>query len=872
MFRIAITWLVLSLLGNTDANGETTVSPAFVEQPPALFVDSRNGSDLNSGFSSLEALQTLASAIGLAEAHQQFYLAKGSYWRESFDLSDINSPKVDVYGEGEPPIIDGSDVVTGWSRVGATNIHEASFTFEEGGRWVVYEDGVMLKRIVDPYYPPALTQAQLEALCDATPGSFVDGVGGVDGTPMVGSGQIQIHASTSDDPETNGKVYSISRRTYCIVARDNAVIRGVQTMRAISNNGSIDLVNTLNGRIEQCLALDGTKHSIGFGSGHAKDSITIRNDRATHYDQSNTPFVAYLNDGTGSSALIERCGVVGPGNGVDIFSHGAPNPLDTFTARQLWFIDNSDMYAGGASYLTGCYYRNVLNIPSETGELSMVMANLNMDAAVSGLGIYGGVRMTNCAIKVQSRGDGSSGNNSEVFRIRGATGPQIISHCAFYMEEPRPQLINNTSWFANFDSTQDLTFEFCVVVNGVNLMQMAPDGSYTGDFNVFMANNKWSPSDTVIFQHPSGYKNTLASWQAATGQDTYSVYLDFNDQESGNPNAFWLGVANNENDGPNDGDFRINPLARVYDSSNVVHIGTFADGTTPITDAGPQQHWDWNLRTGSAGPPERWPYVPDTLAKAKEYVSAPEAWDFYPVQTPDITVSVEASEIADGETYDLGSVSVGGSESVTFAIRNIGHLDLILFGDPKVVVTGPDAEMVRVLTDPASPVGALTGITTFDVQFLPTRPGPVHAALAIANNSPDKSNFHISLAGYGVIPISDWRQIYFGSPENTGIGSDLYDHDKDGIPNLIEYAFGLNPILDSAGELPQWQINDDNFVMKFTEPDGMTGITYGAEWSSNMAQDGWQPIANSGMKPLHIFSVPAGIGDRLFLRVKVTIP
>ncbi|MCX6865187.1 MAG: hypothetical protein NTV46_03020, partial [Verrucomicrobia bacterium] len=62
----------------------------------------------------------------------------------------------------------------------------------------------------------------------------------------------------------------------------------------------------------------------------------------------------------------------------------------------------------------------------------------------------------------------------------------------------------------------------------------------------------------------------------------------------------------------------------------------------------------------------------------------------------------------------------------------------------------------------------------------------------------------------------------------------------------------------------------DNLVMRFTQPAGVTGITYGAEWSKTLLPDSWTDIPDTGSGTEHIFSVPAATAPRLFMRLKVT--
>ncbi len=120
--------------------------------------------------------------------------------------------------------------------------------------------------------------------------------------------------------------------------------------------------------------------------------------------------------------------------------------------------------------------------------------------------------------------------------------------------------------------------------------------------------------------------------------------------------------------------------------------------------------------------------------------------------------------------------------------------------------------------------------------------------------------------------LQTWRQTWFGSPDNSGDGADLNDYDKDGLPNLIEFAFGLNPKQNSAGLLPRPQRSGPNFVITFTQPPGVSGITYGAEWSETLLPGSWTAVADTGTSPQHTFSVPIGTKTKLYMRLKVTSP
>ena len=119
-------------------------------------------------------------------------------------------------------------------------------------------------------------------------------------------------------------------------------------------------------------------------------------------------------------------------------------------------------------------------------------------------------------------------------------------------------------------------------------------------------------------------------------------------------------------------------------------------------------------------------------------------------------------------------------------------------------------------------------------------------------------------------PLLAWRKIHFGTTSNRGNGANLFDFDQDGIANLIEYAFALDPTRSNAGQLPQAILVGENSGYSFTPPAGVSGVTYAAEWSDNLTT--WHSVTNTGTAPQHIFSLPTAEETRLFLRLKVTAP
>lgn len=116
-------------------------------------------------------------------------------------------------------------------------------------------------------------------------------------------------------------------------------------------------------------------------------------------------------------------------------------------------------------------------------------------------------------------------------------------------------------------------------------------------------------------------------------------------------------------------------------------------------------------------------------------------------------------------------------------------------------------------------------------------------------------------------PLAGWRLEHFGSPADAGDGANLNDFDADGLANLVEYAFYLDPRRDSSGSLPTLQWIDNRWTLEFT---GREGVSYGAEWSRSMNPDVWAPLTNEDTPPKHRFTLPEPLPTLWFFRLKVT--
>ncbi len=123
--------------------------------------------------------------------------------------------------------------------------------------------------------------------------------------------------------------------------------------------------------------------------------------------------------------------------------------------------------------------------------------------------------------------------------------------------------------------------------------------------------------------------------------------------------------------------------------------------------------------------------------------------------------------------------------------------------------------------------------------------------------------------------IQTWRNAHFGSALNSGISSDTVDADLDGLPNLVEFAFGLNPASAQAtsANLPTVTRSGSNLIFSFKPDASATGLTYTVQMSPTMQAGSWTPVPHSIAPGTGVYSASVPIsGPRLMLRLQVSNP
>ena len=224
--------------------------------------------------------------------------------------------------------------------------------------------------------------------------------------------------------------------------------------------------------------------------------------------------------------------------------------------------------------------------------------------------------------------------------------------------------------------------------------------------------------------------------------------------------------------------------------------------------------------------------------------------------------SVTANFLADVPEIDFVSPNTGlttGGTSVTL-------IGVHFLGTSSVTFGGTAATIVSV-NDSGDAYGSGSITVT----------SPAHAAGAVnvVVTTPGGSSTNLATFTY-IAPLSaldTWRSAWYGpGATNAGNAANNADPYHTGIPNLLVFAFfgpNQDPATAQIRLLPQVSASGGFLSYHFSEPAGVSGLSYGAEWSTTLQAGDWHPVTDTGVAPgEHLFSVPMD-GARKFLRLIV---
>ncbi len=233
-----------------------------------------------------------------------------------------------------------------------------------------------------------------------------------------------------------------------------------------------------------------------------------------------------------------------------------------------------------------------------------------------------------------------------------------------------------------------------------------------------------------------------------------------------------------------------------------------------------------------------------------------------------------------------------------FSVTNTGDAPLTLSG---VILSGESPQDFSVdRTGRPDRFEAGMGGEAFAVTFTPTAPGARRATLRVLSNDPVHPGFDIALTGNETRPLEDWMLQYFNTTAATGPAAPDADPNANGIPNLIEYALGGNPLEQSPGPgiLPRFsrsstgqpqltfsrRIDRTDITLTVQAQQGLAGNWINLAWSvaggpfeTGFGSDAVSESVSGDLSTVRVTATPnistwwptPGAG---FLRVKVDVP
>jgi probable HAF family extracellular repeat protein len=309
--------------------------------------------------------------------------------------------------------------------------------------------------------------------------------------------------------------------------------------------------------------------------------------------------------------------------------------------------------------------------------------------------------------------------------------------------------------------------------------------------------------------------------------------------------------------------------ALIEPAGTLTQYAEFNNGASALLDRGPSHatsfifgadgSFSYTPRTGYSNQTDRFYYQlvstngTSRTNQVQIYVAAPAPPT---VDTPTAT-SVTATTATLG-----GNVSSDGGATIT-AI-GVVYAPTAVDSAPQIGDAG-----VSIVTGTGT-----TGDFTVNVSGL--TPGTDYTYAAYASNSLGISYSEVGSFTTLATPQS-WQQAWYGGLTNSDAAWNA-DPYHTGVPNFAVFAF-IGPYQDpstaSVTQLPQMQLSGGNLFYSFTEPFGVSGITYGAQWSATLQPNDWHTVTDTGdssaMPPGHIFSVPIAANTQLFMRPTVTI-
>ncbi|HOX55598.1 MAG TPA: DNA/RNA non-specific endonuclease [Candidatus Paceibacterota bacterium] len=231
-----------------------------------------------------------------------------------------------------------------------------------------------------------------------------------------------------------------------------------------------------------------------------------------------------------------------------------------------------------------------------------------------------------------------------------------------------------------------------------------------------------------------------------------------------------------------------------------------------------------------------------------------------------------------GRSYSITVTNIGAGDTVgTVTVTNVLPAGLVA-----TALSGSgwsaDFGTLTCSRSDALPAGASYPPITVTVNVLTNAPASITntatvlggGEINLANNTASDPTTIIALA-----PVELWRLYWFGTTANAGAAADTAIATSDGMPNLLKYALGLDPLTPAVNPV----VGDiDTGYLRLTVPRNpdATDVSFHVEvatdllgqWSTNETT---VDINTATLLQAH-YNTPVASSDRAFIRLRVSRP
>ncbi|WP_131989855.1 choice-of-anchor tandem repeat GloVer-containing protein [Chthoniobacter flavus] len=206
-----------------------------------------------------------------------------------------------------------------------------------------------------------------------------------------------------------------------------------------------------------------------------------------------------------------------------------------------------------------------------------------------------------------------------------------------------------------------------------------------------------------------------------------------------------------------------------------------------------------------------------------------------------------------------------GVLDTAFNSSNTRYTVYVVEGVSAITITPTPADAGATITVNGSPVAAGAPSTPINL----TTGANVIDTIVTARDGVTTNLYTLTVIR--LTPLQTWRWNLLGTPTDVGNAANRADFNGNGIPNLVKYAFGLDPTSPAANQVPQPILNAGNLGLNFNPPAGLSDIVYGAEWTPSLNPPNWTPLPDTGSGSMHSFQAFVGNLPSAFMRVKITV-